>query len=287
MLLEYNVDTKDEKMTKKAIQLRQNVSSRKLQEAIASETVSGADLLVFKQLNKKERQEHFKEEMTIINAFQHERMALDRANQQMAVDAKVKMLDRHLSSALTRTKCASDVMTGLEDRLKAMRAQLKDPKDPPIEAVISKALQKDDRQELNRTHGQCTVCGKNIFLALLPTHIVDCERRKRTRSPPKISLEPGTGVSGTKAKHKPAQEKLTEEQERELEETLHARLPVYDVEQTVLTAVATFPPQKPRHCKVVSKGELKRVLFSTIDHLLNFLCVLQERRTSTGSGSRP
>ena len=129
-----------------------------------------------------------------------------------------------------------------------MRVQLKDPKNPPIESIISKELDVNDKQKLEQKFNICSCCNRKILIDLLPRHLILCEQRKYERSPVKIGLDDGFN------KLKSPGKKLTAEELHELEEEQFIRPPIYDIEQTVQTALATFPPQPPRHCKVVSKG---------------------------------
>jgi hypothetical protein len=252
MLLEYNVDTKDENMKERAIELRRRVAGRKLDEALGDGTLSTDGLVRLKEKNRDERKAHIEERMIILNAFQNERMSIARAEQQLKAEGQLKTLTRDVSRASRLSKAKYDVLTDLEARVKRMRIQLKDPRDPPVEATIAQELQVNDKQHLEGKFGVCAICSRKILLSLLNTHTVMCERRKHERSPPKISLEGAASLSKPRAL---PQKKATEQSEQDADEEQYGRLPVYDIEQTVLTSVATFPPQRPRHCKVVSKGK--------------------------------
>lgn len=255
MLLEYNVDTKDENMKERAIELRRRVAGRKLDEALGDGTLSTDGLVRLKEKNRDERKAHLDERMIISNASQNERMSIARAEQQLKAEGQLKTLTRDVSRASRLSKAKYDVLTDLEARVKRMRIQLKDPKDPPVETVIAQELQVNDKQHLEGKFGICSICSRKILLTLLGTHTTMCERRKHERSPPKISLEGAAGLSSSSKPHAaPAAKKSTEQELQDAEEEQYGRLPVYDIEQTVLTAVATFPPQRPRQCKVVSKG---------------------------------
>lgn len=239
-------------MKERAIELRRRVAGRKLDEALGDGTLSTDGLVKLKEKNRDERKAHIEERMIILNAFQNERMSIARAEQQLKAEGQLKTLTRDVSRASRLSKAKYDVLTDLEARVKRMRIQLKDPRDPPVEAVIAQELQVNDKQQLEGKFGICGICSRKILASLLATHSAMCERRKHERSPPKISLESAATVSKPRA---PPQTKAGGEQsEQDADEEQYGRMPVYDIEQTVLTSVATFPPQRPRHCKVVSKG---------------------------------
>lgn len=254
MLLEYNVDTKDENMKPIAIELRRRVAGRHLNDALAGGTIDSDTLVQMKERSRDERKTHLQEGLTISNAALNERISIARANQQLRAEGQLKVLGRDVARASRLSKSKYDVLTDLQRRIEVMRGQLKDPTDPPIETVINKELHTNDKLQLESKFGICQICDRRILLALLGNHITMCERRKHEQFPPKISLDD----HATKSKHlnakKNAKKKLTDEELLELEEESYKRPPVYDVDQTVLTAVATFPPQPPRQCVVVGKG---------------------------------
>lgn len=282
MLLEYSVDTKDENMKATAIELRRRVAGRKLNEALADGTIDADVLLELKQKNRDERKEHFNEKLTILDATVKERMSTARTNQQFGAHSQLKRLENDISRGSRLVKAKSDVLTDLEQRIRKMRAQLKHPTNPPVEVAINAELRTNDRLELDRKFGLCGCCGKSILLDVLKNHETMCFHRKHELSPPTISLEgnatgktpkyhrPGSSGSQsahttpthttpkhTSSKRGPKGEVVLSEEERlEMEEALLTRPAVYDISSTVLTALATFPPQKPRNCEVVAKGTL-------------------------------
>jgi len=253
MLLEYNVDTIDEKMKPTAIELRRRVAGRKLHDALADGSLNADILLQMKQKNREERKEHFNEKLTILNATVKDRMSTARTQQQFEAQGQLKRLENDISRDSRLVKARSDVLTDLEQRIKHMRAQLKDPRQHPVEFAINAELHVNDRQHLERKFGLCGCCGKSILLEVLKNHETMCFHKKHELSPPKISLE----TKAHKSTNKGGNNKLlTEEEKLKMEELLFTRPPVYDINASVLTAVATFPPQKPRNCVVVGKGTL-------------------------------
>lgn len=275
MLLEYNVDTKDENMKPIAIELRRRVAGRHLNDALAEGIIDADTLLQLKERSRDERKTHLQERLTISNAALNERISIARADQQLKAEGQLKVLGRDVARASRLSKSRFDALADLERRILAMRAQLKDPTNPLIETVIKKELQTNDKLQLERKFGVCSICERKILLELLANHTTMCERRKHERSPPKISLDDhanskhGTVDSHSRVNNKNAHAsgignnnknnknmKLTDEELLEQDEEQYGRMPVYDVDQTVLTAVATFPPQPPRQFVVVSKGKL-------------------------------
>jgi hypothetical protein len=233
--------------------LRRRVAGRKLDDAIGIGTVDADVLLHLKEKSREARKEHLDEQLIIANASLDERIAVARAEQQLRAEGQLKMLGRDVSRASRLSKAKIDSLTSLEQRIKMMRVQLKDPKNPPIETVISKELSTNDRLQLDRKFGMCQICSRKIILELLPTHITMCTQRKMENSTTKISLD--IAPTGNKyGKTSKAGKVGSHENENDEESEADDRIAVYDVQSTVLTAVATFPPQQPRDCKVVGKG---------------------------------
>ena len=83
MLLNYEIDTKDEQLNPTAIELRRRIASRKLQEKIVRNDVDADVLLAIKESNRNEIKEQMHEQMTVTNAGLGQRVAMGRLDQQM------------------------------------------------------------------------------------------------------------------------------------------------------------------------------------------------------------
>lgn len=225
-------------------------------------TMDSDVLLELKQKNRDERKQHLSEQMTILDITVKERMSTDRTNQQFTAQGQLKRLEHDISRGSRLVKAKSDVLVDLELRIKHMRAQLKNPQTIPVEQQVAHELQVNDRMHLERKFGTCECCGKSILLEVLSNHQTMCFHRKHELSPPKISLDTKaqtrTNKKGdnNKNKNNNSNKLLTEEEQLKMDDLLYSRPPVYDINATVLTALATFPPQKPRNCNVVAKGEI-------------------------------
>eukprot|EP01034_Spumella_vulgaris_P028585 gene28585-35468_t len=74
------------------------------------------------------------------------RVSVARAQQQLEVQSKVRSLEHDVSRASRLNKASVDALTDLQDRIKVMRAQLKESIAPPVETVISRELRASNKQ---------------------------------------------------------------------------------------------------------------------------------------------
>lgn len=250
MLLEYNVDTNDEKMVAKAIELRRRVAARKLQESIDEGSIDANTLLQFKEKSRDERKTHLNENEIVAKALFKERVSVSRAEQQLNAEGQLRALGRDIQRASRISKTKIDVLCDLEQRIQVMRNHLREPKNPPVDSLISQELKTNDNLKLERMFESCHSCGRKIVRELLSTHVIMCQRRKEERSPVKLSLDVSL-LSGNKHNDKKKQNNDIDSIDIDYEEQ---RLPVYNIEENIVTSLATFVPQPPRHCTVVKKG---------------------------------
>eukprot|EP01038_Epipyxis_sp_PR26KG_P007587 gene7587-10336_t len=229
MLLEYNTDTNDEKMVPVAIELRRRVAGRRLNDAVTNGAVGIDELLVLKEHSRDERKQQVSESLNITLAEVKERVALARAEQQLEVAGQMRSLAKDINRASRLSKSRVDALSDLEGRIQMMRNQLKDPSLlPSVEGKISLDLKNKNNLQLERLFGSCPRCGRRIVSTLLPGHEKIC------------SLTRGNDTSiDFKDKNKLSYAE---------------KPPIYSIDQDIVTSIATFKPQPPRHCELVKKG---------------------------------
>jgi hypothetical protein len=225
MLLEYNQDTNDLELKDKAIQLRQRVAGRKLEQSISENVLDADGLLQLKEVNRQERRTHMNESVEITSANVKERIALNRADQHLAAVNQVRTLERDISRATRLTKAKFDALDDLEKRVKQMRGLLHNPSLPSVESAISQEILTNPKLvKLEKQFEQCQICNRRILVHLLESHVRMCTQTQANK-------ETGLVPEG--------KEKL--------------KL-VSDVNETLITALATFKPHPPRNFKVAKKG---------------------------------
>ena len=274
MLLEYSVDTIDEKMVPSAIELRRRVASRKLHESLAEGRIDDNQLIAIKEKSRDERQIHLKETFVISDASIKNNVSLSRADHQFQTQHQLKLLNRDVLriSRLSRSKI--DTLSDLEKRIHKMRDLLREPRDPLVETMLDEEVHANINSQVDGKFGICTVCQRRILLEVLDSHIVMCERRKVERDgPAKITLE-SISKQQTNQQHQPIATSSSSiiaataststtitsitthshahDDEKEEE---YIRPDVYDIQSSFIVMLNTLPPQPPRHCVVVNKGQ--------------------------------
>lgn len=224
MLLEFNEDTDEVKMHDKALQLRHRVASRKLNEAVDQDKLSVDDLLFMREKNREARHDHGTDELDLTEVEIKERVALARSDQHFKAEKQVTTLAKDVARASRLSKARLDSLIDLEKRIMTMRGQLHAPNVRNIDSVIATELQTNNK--LVRLEGKfevCSICSRRILAALMPTHARACAIQAKEETDRKSSHLPGpTGVS--------------------------------NLEQDVVTSLATFKPQPPRNIAIKEIG---------------------------------
>ena len=288
MLLEYSIDTVDEKMVPSAIELRRRVASRKLHEGLEEGRITDNVLITMKEKSRDERQTHLKETFVISDVSIKNNVSLTRAEHQFQTQHQLKLLNRDVLRISRLSRAKIDTLSDLEKRINKMRDLLREPKYPLVETMLDEEVNANINSQVDSKFGICSLCQRRILLEVLSNHVVICERRKLERDgPAKITLESilkqanqksnlptattttnndaaassssstslllttTTTTSATKATADTRAFIVDNVVEEE-----YIRQEVYDIESSFIVKLNTLPPQPPRHCSVVSVGQL-------------------------------
>lgn len=290
MLLEYNVDTVDEKMVPRAVELRRRVAARRLQEQIERGRLGAESLLRIKESSRAERHTHVAESMVLAEVMHKERIAVGRAAQQLDAAGQLRVLGRDVARASRLSKANKAVLSDLQQRITAMRGELQKPQQLTVQQELSAELMTNDRRELESQFSHCPHCEKKLFALLLPQHVKMCAERWQDRQRElhqQLAAPAGgrerrnsymaIGDASTKAASSKRHRRRTSvsvssaklDADGGVADAADAastagdaaalmaeygRRAVYDVGESVVAALATFPPQPPRHCTVLAKG---------------------------------
>lgn len=190
MLLEYSIDTIDEKMVPSAIELRRRVASRKLHESIDEGRINDNILITMKEKSRDERQTHLKETFVISDVSIKSNVSLTRAEHQFQTQHQLKLLNRDVVRISRLSRAKIDTLSDLEKRINKMRDLLREPKDPLVETMLDDEINSNINSQVDSKFGICNICQRRILLEVLSNHIIMCERRKIERDgPAKITLE--------------------------------------------------------------------------------------------------
>lgn len=219
MLVNYSLDTVEDEMVPRALELRKRIARRRLKKAIDKGILTSNDLTQLKKKSQLEIKEQKRSNTDVIRAEEGLRTTQERASQQLDIQSSLHLLNRDLqrTSRLSRTRL--DALSDIEQRITAMRHNLKD--NAPIPSVaekISMDLRVKNSQVLDSMFSVCCLCQRKILNKILDDHVVACKKMKGH-------------VGG-----------------------YESRPPVYDVNQDLLTSITTFVPQEPRNFKYASKG---------------------------------
>ena len=287
MLLEYSIDTVDEKMVPSAIELRRRVASRKLHEGLEEGRITDNVLITMKEKSRDERQTHLKETFVISDVSIKNNVSLTRAEHQFQTQHQLKLLNRDVLRISRLSRAKIDTLSDLEKRINKMRDLLREPKDPLVETMLDEEVNANINSQVDSKFGICSLCQRRILLEVLSNHIVICERRKLERDgPAKITLESILKQANQKSNllaattttnndaaassssstslllttSTTAATKATADTRASIVDNVveeeYIRQEVYDIESSFIVKLNTLPPQPPRHCSVVSVGQL-------------------------------
>jgi hypothetical protein len=292
MLLEYSIDTVDEKMVPSAIELRRRVASRKLHEGLEEGRITDNVLITMKEKSRDERQTHLKETFVISDVSIKNNVSLTRAEHQFQTQHQLKLLNRDVLRISRLSRAKIDTLSDLEKRINKMRDLLREPKDPLVETMLDEEVNANINSQVDSKFGICSLCQRRILLEVLSNHVIICERRKLERDgPAKITLESILKQANQKS-NLPAATITTNNDATALSssssstslllttstitatkatadtrasivdnvvEEEYIRQEVYDIESSFIVKLNTLPPQPPRQCSVISVGQLLQI----------------------------
>ena len=290
MLLEYSIDTVDEKMVPSAIELRRRVASRKLHEGLEEGRITDNVLITMKEKSRDERQTHLKETFVISDVSIKNNVSLTRAEHQFQTQHQLKLLNRDVLRISRLSRAKINTLSDLEKRINKMRDLLREPKDPLVETMLDEEVNANINSQVDSKFGICSLCQRRILLEVLSNHVVICERRKLERDgPAKITLESilkqanqksnlpaatitknndATALSSSSSSSSTSllttstitATKATADTRASIVDNVveeeYIRQEVYDIESSFIVKLNTLPPQPPRQCSVVSVGQL-------------------------------
>jgi len=290
MLLEYSIDTVDEKMVPSAIELRRRVASRKLHEGLEEGRITDNVLITMKEKSRDERQTHLKDTFVISDVSIKNNVSLTRAEHQFQTQHQLKLLNRDVLRISRLSRAKIDTLSDLEKRINKMRDLLREPKDPLVETMLDEEVNANINSQVDSKFGICSLCQRRILLEVLSNHVIICQRRKLERDgPAKITLESilkqanqksnlpaattttnndATALSSSSSSSTSlllttsttAATKATAGTRASLVDNVveeeYIRQEVYDIESSFIVKLNTLPPQPPRQCSVVSVGQL-------------------------------
>jgi hypothetical protein len=285
MLLEYSIDTVDEKMVPSAIELRRRVASRKLHEGLEEGRITDNVLITMKEKSRDERQTHLKETFVISDVSIKNNVSLTRAEHQFQTQHQLKLLNRDVLRISRLSRAKIDTLSDLEKRINKMRDLLREPKDPLVETMLDEEVNANINSQVDSKFGICSLCQRRILLEVLSNHVVICERRKLERDgPAKITLESilkqanqksnlpaattttnndATALSSSSSSSTITATKATADTRASIVDNVveeeYIRQEVYDIESSFIVKLNTLPPQPPRQCSVVSVGQLLQI----------------------------
>jgi hypothetical protein len=218
MLLDYDLDTVDEELRPTGIELRKRVAGRKLQTALDTGVIDDLNLTKLKDLNRKERDAHNSESLTIMDSTIVNRVAIHRATHQFQLQRTLTNLDSAIARSSRLTKTRLDALSDLEQRIIKMREGLLAPSGlDPTDVIMNNDLRANNKQKLDNMFAKCAICSRKILADLLDVHTRSC-----------IKLG-GKSVEESK-------------------------MPVFDIHSNIVTEKTTFLPEPPRECKCSGKG---------------------------------
>jgi len=290
MLLEYSIDTVDEKMVPSAIELRRRVASRKLHEGLEEGRITDNVLITMKEKSRDERQTHLKDTFVISDVSIKNNVSLTRAEHQFQTQHQLKLLNRDVLRISRLSRAKIDTLSDLEKRINKMRDLLREPKDPLVETMLDEEVNANINSQVDSKFGICSLCQRRILLEVLSNHVIICERRKLERDgPAKITLESilkqanqksnlpaatittnndATALSSSSSSSASSllttstitATKATADTRASIVDNVveeeYIRQEVYDIESSFIVKLNTLPPQPPRQCSVVSVGQL-------------------------------
>lgn len=218
MLLEFTLDTKEDDLKPKAIELRKRVAARKLHESIEKGGISDDLLIAMKDENRNISKQHVEESFSISMASVNEQTIVSRSDHQFKLDSQLKRLAHDVNRASRLGKSKIDALSDLERRISLMRGHLKVPQVPAVEEKISSDLKVSNKVKAEALFEICLRCQRRILSVLFKAHDEACMK---------------------------ANGKLSE---------LESSKSIFDVNVSVETSLATFVPKPPRNAVIISKG---------------------------------
>jgi hypothetical protein len=220
MLVDYTLDTKEDEILPRSLELRKRIAGRRIARGVETGIIDQDVLLKLKKVSVNEIKEHRRSNIDVLNAESGLRQTQERATQQLDIEGKLHLLDRDLQRASRLSRTRLDALTDIEKRIFDLRKNLTShPVIPTVSEQISKDLRVNNSQRLDSMFTSCDRCNRKILTELFKAHSEACEKLQ--------------GITGP---------------------THSARPPVFDFEQDIKTSYTTFVPQNPRNFKFVKRG---------------------------------
>jgi hypothetical protein len=219
MLIDYNLDTKEEEIVPRALELRKRIAGRRISRAIRRGFIDDQQLLKLKQISVIEMREQRIANIDILHAESGLRSTQERTTQQLDIHHSLHLLNRDLQRASRLSRTRLDALSDIEKRVLRMKENLK--ANVPIPSVperISMDLRVNNSQKLDQLFTICQICDRKILNTLFEDHSMSCKK-----------------LAGKQGGHE-------------------SRPAVFNVHQDLLTSITTFLPQAPRNFRVVRKG---------------------------------
>ena len=219
MILDYNLDTKEDEIQARSIELRKRFATRRITEAIENGILGTEDIVRLKESNKEFRSEHYHETYNVVCADSTNKVTIARAEQQLTIQKSLRALDKDVTRASRLGKARVDTLTDLEKRIEQLRTTLRKPNFfQTVDQIVDNELLQKGSSTLDKKFANCTKCSRRIISAFYEAHYSACKGQDQSK---------------------------TKEYEKE---------PVYDINVHPSVTLATFPPQPPRQCHFIRKG---------------------------------
>jgi len=219
MILDYNLDTKEDEIQPRSIELRKRFATRRITAAIENGVFGAEDIVHLKESNKDFRSEHHRETYVVVCADSTNKVTLARAEQQLTIQKSLRAIDKDVTRASRLGKARVDTLTDLEKRIEQLRTTLRKPNfSQTVDQIVDDELLQKGSLTLDKNFVNCAKCGRRIISAFHDAHYAACKSHDQTKS---------------------------KEYEKE---------PVYDINIHPSITLATFPPQPPRQCHFIRKG---------------------------------
>lgn len=219
MLVDYTLDTVEEEIVPRALELRKRIARRRIAKAVEKGVLDQQSLLSLKKKSILEIKQQKLSNVDVIKAEAGLRSTQERASQQLDIQSSLHLLNRDLQRASRLSKTRLDALTDIEKRILRMRHNLKESSVlPTVSEQIGFELKANNSQTLDKLFAFCNRCNRKILHTIFDDHVVACAK-----------------LEGHVGGHE-------------------SRPPVYDVNQDELTSITTFVPQAPRNFRYVKTG---------------------------------
>jgi hypothetical protein len=219
MLVDYTLDTVEDDIVPRALELRRRIAGRRIAKAIDNGILDANSMMILKKKSLFEIKEQKSSNVDVSRAETGLRTTQERASQQLDIQSSLHLLTRDLQRASRLSRTRIDALTDIEKRIHRMRNNLKDTVSlPTVGEQISMDLRVNNSNTLDSMFTLCKRCQRKILSAVFSDHSVACAKMKGK-------------IGGAES-----------------------RAPVFDPHQDQLTSITTFVPQRPRNFKTTGRG---------------------------------